>query len=158
MRRIEFRNLFWLILSITIISADQITKFIIMNKMQIGDSIEIIKGFLYIAYTKNTGAAWGIFHEHTEYLAIFSVIATLALIYMLMHMKRKFGAFSLAVLIGGAVGNAIDRIKLGGVVDFIDTYIFRYDFPTYNVADAAITVGVILLLIYMLFIHREMQQ
>lgn len=158
MRRIEFRNLFWLILSITIISADQITKFIIMNKMQIGDSIEIIEGFLYIAYTKNTGAAWGIFHEHTEYLAIFSVVATLALIYMLIHMKRKFGAFSLAMLIGGAVGNAIDRIKLGWVVDFIDTYIFGYDFPTYNVADAAITVGVILLLIYMLFIHREMQQ
>ena len=77
---------------------------------------------------------------------------------MLMHMKRKFGAFSLAMLIGGAVGNAIDRIKLGWVVDFIDTYIFGYDFPTYNVADAAITVGVILLLIYMLFIHREMQQ
>lgn len=158
MRRIEFKNLLWLTLSITIISADQITKSVIMNKMQIGDSIEIIEGFLYIAYTKNTGAAWGIFHEHTEYLAIFSVVATLALIYMLMHMKRKFGAFSLAMLIGGAVGNAIDRIKLGWVVDFIDTYIFGYDFPTYNVADAAITVGVILLLIYMLFIHREMQQ
>jgi signal peptidase II len=157
LRRINSKNLLWLILSISLIAGDQLTKFFIMKNMQMGDSIEIIRGFLYIGYTKNTGAAWGIFGEHTEYLAIFSVLSSLVLIFILLHMKRKLGALSLAILIGGAVGNAIDRIRLGWVVDFIDTYIFGYDFPMFNVADSAITVGVIFLLIYMLFIHREMQ-
>ena len=157
MRRINYKNLLWLILSFVIIVFDQLTKFFIMNKMQLGDSIEIVEGFLYIAYTRNTGAAWGIFGEHTEYLAIFSVVASLVLVYVLLHMKRGFGALSLAIVIGGAVGNAIDRIQLGWVVDFIDTYVFGYDFPTFNIADSAITVGVCFLVIYMLFIHREMQ-
>ena len=125
--------------------------------MQLGDKIEVIKGFFYIGYTKNTGAAWGIFSGHTEYLAIFSVVATLGLIYMLLLMKRGLAAFSVALVIAGAIGNAIDRIRLGFVIDFIDTYIFGYDFPTFNIADSAITVGMILLLIYMFFIHREMQ-
>jgi signal peptidase II len=139
-----------------IVAADQLSKFFIVSNMQLGDSIKIIDGFLYITHTRNTGAAWGIFGEHTEYLAIFSVVATIALIVLLLYIKRAFGAFSLALIIGGAVGNAIDRIRLGWVVDFIDAYIFGYDFPAFNVADSAITVGVFLLIIYMLFIHREM--
>ncbi|HRR36098.1 MAG TPA: signal peptidase II, partial [Clostridia bacterium] len=146
----------WLFLSIMIVAADQLSKFFIVSNMQLGDSIKIIDGFLYITHTRNTGAAWGIFGEHTEYLAIFSVVATIALIVLLLYIKRAFGAFSLALIIGGAVGNAIDRIRLGWVVDFIDAYIFGYDFPAFNVADSAITVGVFLLIIYMLFIHREM--
>lgn len=157
MRKINSKNLLWLILSAALIISDQVTKLIISANMQLGDKIEVIKGFFYIGYTKNTGAAWGIFSGHTEYLAIFSVVATLGLIYMLLLMKRGLAAFSVALVIAGAIGNAIDRIRLGFVIDFIDTYIFGYDFPTFNIADSAITVGMILLLIYMLFIHREMQ-
>lgn len=156
LRRINFKNILWLFLSIMIVAADQLSKFFIVSNMQLGDSIKIIDGFLYITHTRNTGAAWGIFGEHTEYLAIFSVVATIALIVLLLYIKRACGAFSLALIIGGAVGNAIDRIRLGWVVDFIDAYIFGYDFPAFNVADSAITVGVFLLIIYMLFIHREM--
>ncbi|HNZ40611.1 MAG TPA: signal peptidase II [Clostridia bacterium] len=156
LRRINFKNILWLFLSILIIAADQLSKFFIVSNFQLGDSIKIIDGFLYITHTRNTGAAWGIFGEHTEYLAIFSVVATIALVVMLLYMKRACGAFSLALIIGGAVGNAIDRIRLGWVVDFIDAYIFGYDFPAFNVADSAITAGVFLLIIYMLFVHREM--
>lgn len=156
LRRINFKNILWLFLSIMIVAADQLSKFFIVSNMQLGDSIKIIDGFLYITHTRNTGAAWGIFGEHTEYLAIFSVVATIALIVLLLYIKRAFGAFSLALIIGGAVGNAIDRIRLGWVVDFIDAYIFGYDFPAFNVADSAITAGVFLLIIYMLFVHREM--
>lgn len=157
LRKINSKNLLWLILSAALIISDQVTKLIISANMQLGDKIEVIKGFFYIGYTKNTGAAWGIFSGHTEYLAIFSVVATLGLIYMLLLMKRGLAAFSVALVIAGAIGNAIDRIRLGFVIDFIDTYIFGYDFPTFNIADSAITVGMILLLIYMFFIHREMQ-
>lgn len=156
LRRINFKNILWLFLSILIIAADQLSKFFIVSNFQLGESIKIIDGFLYITHTRNTGAAWGIFGEHTEYLAIFSVVATIALIILLLYIKRAFGAFSLALIIGGAVGNAIDRIRLGWVVDFIDAYIFGYDFPAFNVADSAITAGVFLLIIYMLFVHREM--
>ncbi len=156
LRRINFKNILWLFLSILIIAADQLSKFFIVSNFQLGESIKIIDGFLYITHTRNTGAAWGIFGEHTEYLAIFSVVATIALIVLLLYIKRAFGAFSLALIIGGAVGNAIDRIRLGWVVDFIDAYIFGYDFPAFNVADSAITAGVFLLIIYMLFVHREM--
>jgi len=129
-----------------------------MNKMQLGDSIEIVEGFLYIAYTRNTGAAWGIFGEHTEYLAIFSVVASLVLVYVLLHMKRGFGALSLAIVIGGAVGNAIDRIQLGWVVDFIDTYIFGYDFPTFNIADSAIVIGAFLLIIVFYKAEKDLKK
>lgn len=157
LKRISAKNLLWLFLSIFLIAADQVTKLIITYNMKIGDSITVIEDFLYIGYTRNTGAAWGIFGGHTEYLAIFSIIASIALIYLLLTFKRKFAAFSTALVIGGAIGNAIDRIRLGWVIDFVDTYIFGYDFPMFNVADSAITVGVILLVIYLLFIHREMQ-
>ena len=157
LRKINSKNLLWLILSAALIISDQVTKLVISANMQMGDKIEVIKGFFYIGYTKNTGAAWGMFSGHTEYLAIFSVVATLGLIYILLLMKRGFAAFSVALVIAGAIGNAIDRIRLGFVIDFIDTYIFGYDFPTFNIADSAITVGMILLLIYMFFIHREMQ-
>lgn len=157
LRKINSKNLLWLILSTALIISDQVTKLVISANMQMGDKIEVIKGFFYIGYTKNTGAAWGMFSGHTEYLAIFSVVATLGLIYILLLMKRGFAAFSVALVIAGAIGNAIDRIRLGFVIDFIDTYIFGYDFPTFNIADSAITVGMILLLIYMFFIHREMQ-
>lgn len=157
MRKINSKNLLWLILSTALIISDQVTKLVISANMQMGDKIEVIKGFFYIGYTKNTGAAWGMFSGHTEYLAIFSVVATLGLIYILLLMKRGFAAFSVALVIAGAIGNAIDRIRLGFVIDFIDTYIFGYDFPTFNIADSAITVGMIFLLIYMFFIHREMQ-
>ena len=157
MRGINPKKLLWLLLSAILIISDQVTKLIITTNMQLGDRVEVIKGFLYIGYTRNTGAAWGIFTGHTVYLAIFSIVATLGLIYILLMMKRGFAGFALALVIAGAIGNAIDRIRLGFVVDFIDTYIFGYDFPMFNVADAAITVGALLLVIYMLFIHREMQ-
>ena len=76
LRKINSKNLLWLILSTALIISDQVTKLVISANMQMGDKIEVIKGFFYIGYTKNTGAAWGMFSGHTEYLAIFSVVAT----------------------------------------------------------------------------------
>lgn len=125
--------------------------------MVLGEKHKVINNFLYITYARNSGAAWGIFSDHTIYLTIFSGIATLLLIGFIVTSKRGLASFSFTLIIAGAIGNLIDRIRLGYVIDFIDTYIFGYDFPVFNVADMAVTVGVTFLIIYVLFIHREMQ-
>ena len=157
MRRVNVKSLFWLFLSAAIIVLDQLSKNLISAKLPSGGRITIIEDIFYITYTTNTGAAWGLFSEHTGYLAVFSVIAALVLVYVLMLMRRQFASLSLAMVIGGAIGNAIDRVRVGSVIDFIDLNLFGYnDFPIFNIADCAITVGVGLLVIYILFVHREM--
>jgi signal peptidase II len=157
LRRVNTKSLFWLFLSAALIVLDQFSKYWISAELPTGGRITVIEDIFYITYTTNTGAAWGLFSEHTEYLAIFSIISTLVLVYILMLMRRRFASLSLAMVIGGAIGNAIDRIRVGSVIDFIDVNLFGYnDFPIFNVADCAITAGVSLLVIYVLFVHREM--
>lgn len=157
MRRVNAKSLFWLFLSAALIVLDQLSKCWISAELPSGGRITIIEDIFYITYTTNTGAAWGLFSEHTEYLAIFSIIAALVLVYVLMLMRRQFACLSVAMVIGGAIGNAIDRVKIGSVIDFLDVNLFGYnDFPIFNIADSAITVGVGLLMIYVLFVHREM--
>ncbi|ARJ51624.1 signal peptidase II [Staphylococcus lutrae] len=135
-----------------ILLADQITKFIIRTQMAIGESFEVIPHFLYITSHRNNGAAWGILSGKMTFFIIITLVILVALIvFYIKEAKRDMlMQISISLLFAGALGNFIDRVRSGEVVDFVDTVIFGYEFPIFNVADASLTIGVILLLIVLL--------
>jgi len=148
----------WFLLSFVLIIADQLSKWYIKSNYELLVSKEIIKDFFYITHHQNTGAAWGIFGDSTILLAIASGIVTIFLIGFLYIIDSRFGRLSLAMIIAGAIGNFIDRVLYMKVTDFLDFYIFKYDFPIFNIADCCVVVGTILLCIYILFIYKEEKQ
>ncbi|MEI3610967.1 signal peptidase II [Pseudogracilibacillus sp. SO30301A] len=137
------------ILAIIVIILDQGTKWIVDKKMELYESIPIIENFFYLTSHRNKGAAWGILQGHMTFFYIITVIVIIGIIYyMQKHAKdNKLLAISLSLLLGGAIGNFIDRLVRKEVVDFLDFIIINYDFPIFNVADSALTIGVFLILI-----------
>ncbi|MDT3958855.1 signal peptidase II [Staphylococcus kloosii] len=141
-----------LFIAIIILILDQITKFVIASSMRIGDSFEVIPGFLNITSHRNNGAAWGILSGKMSFFVIITVIILIVLIvfYIKEAKHNLFMQIALSLLFAGALGNFIDRLFHGEVVDFIDTYIVGYNFPIFNVADSSLTIGVILIIITLL--------
>ena len=128
---------------------DQISKLLIVSKLPLGESKTIIKKFFYITHVNNTGAAWGIFSNNTILLIIISILFTGFFIYFIEHNKLKlYEEISSGLILSGIIGNMIDRIFRGYVVDFLNFYIFGYDYPVFNIADTFIVVGVIVLCIF----------
>lgn len=131
------------------IAIDQVSKWIIVKEMELGESIPIIDNVLYITSHRNRGAAWGILENKMWF---FYVITVIFVIFILFYMKKytktdKLLGISLGLILGGAIGNFIDRVVRKEVVDFIHTYIFSYNFPVFNIADSALCVGVALIII-----------
>ena len=142
----------WLIIAIVALTIvlDQVTKYLVASQMTIGQSIPIIDNFLYITSHRNAGAAWGIFQGKMMffYLITLAVIAVVIVWMTRLDIKKdKWLMIALALILGGAVGNFIDRVLYQHVVDFIDTYILGYDFPIFNIADSALCIGVVLMAI-----------
>ncbi|MBW0761291.1 signal peptidase II [Mammaliicoccus lentus] len=147
----------WSIFIVIIIALDQLTKYMIVKSLEIGDSVKVIKNLLYITSHRNDGAAWGILQGK---MWLFYIVTIVVLVILVMFFKSEgYGKpliqFGLSLLIAGSIGNFIDRLFRSEVVDFIDTYIFGYNFPIFNVADAALTIGVIVLIIVILFEGKE---
>jgi signal peptidase II len=145
--------LFYYFIAGFVIILDQLTKWLVVRNMTEGESIQIVDNFLYLTSHRNRGAAWGILEGQMWFFYIITIIVVIGIVYyMQKHAKGKIlFSVSLAFMLGGAIGNFIDRVLRKEVVDFLNTYIFNYDFPIFNIADAALTVGVVLLLIYMFF-------
>ena len=139
-----------IILTIVFLIIDIVSKFIVSNLMNVYDSIVIVKNFFYISYVKNTGAAWSIFSDKTWFVILISlVIIGIIIVYIIKNKpKSVLEKIGYSMVLGGAFGNFIDRIVNGYVIDFLDFYIFGYDYPIFNLADVFIVVGVILLLIH----------
>lgn len=138
-----------LIVAIVILIIDQLTKKIITATMNIGDSYEVIPHFLNITSHRNNGAAWGILSGRMGFFYIITLII-LAVLIIFYIKETKYNAFmqvAISLLFAGALGNFIDRLFNGEVVDFIDTNIFGYDFPIFNIADSSLTIGVIFVII-----------
>ena len=135
-------------ITIVILILDQITKFIITKTMQIGDSFEVIPNFLSITSHRNNGAAWGILSGKMAFFYIITVIILIILIVFFIKEAKHNLLMQIAIslLFAGALGNFIDRVLNGEVVDFVDTYIFSYNFPIFNVADSSLTIGVVLVI------------
>jgi len=148
------------IIALLIIILDQWTKWLIVARMELRESIPIIEGFFSITSHRNSGAAWGILQDQMIFFYIVTVIVVIGIIYML-HKQGKDSplfAVSLSFIFGGAIGNFIDRLFRQEVVDFLDFTIFTYDFPIFNVADSALTVGVILAIIFVFLDERKTKE
>jgi len=137
---------------------DRVSKLVIINKMQLGDSISVINNFFYITYWENKGAAWGIFQNGRWFLVALTSIVTIVLIKLLIDSKNRILSISLATIIGGAVGNLIDRAFRGSVTDFLDFKIIRYNFPIFNVADMCVVIGTFILMFYLIFAFEEKEK
>ncbi|MGN4156363.1 signal peptidase II [Staphylococcus auricularis] len=141
-----------LAVTIFILVFDQLTKWMVATSMRVGESFEVIPGFLNITSHRNNGAAWGILSGKMWFFYIITIIILIVLVGF--YIKEAKGNLAmqvtLSLLFAGAIGNFIDRIINGEVVDFIDTYIFGYDFPIFNVADSSLTIGVIVMIILLL--------
>jgi len=144
----------WLI---SIIVLDQLTKIIIDRTMALHGSIPIIDGFFNLTYVRNTGAAFGMFSRSHEvfrlpFLILVSVVAIGFIVSMLRRLSdQETGMITaLAFILGGALGNLIDRLLHGEVIDFLDVYWLTYDWPAFNLADSFITIGVTITLFFLL--------
>lgn len=128
---------------------DIIVKLFVKNKLALQQSIKIIDNFFYITYVKNTGAAWSILSGEQTFLIIFSLVVIIAILIYLYKKKiyTKLEIIGYGLLISGAIGNLIDRIVYGYVIDYLNFYIFNYDFPVFNIADSCIVIGIMLLFI-----------
>lgn len=150
------RGLHYAIL-VAIFVLDQATKWYVVKNWEIGAQIEVIPGFFSLVHFRNTGAAWGMLHRHTGLLALFSVAV---LVYILVRAKdiiegRQERAIALALVIGGILGNLLDRVWRESVVDFLLFYYHNWFYPAFNVADSAITCGVIIYLFSSFFLGRK---
>lgn len=140
--------LLFIFTALAVIILDQASKFIISVSIGSYDSVTVIEGFFDLVHVRNRGMAFGMMNRPDTGMALYFLIAVtvIAVILILIwsfrlkHDERRL-LFGLSLILGGAIGNLIDRIRLREVIDFLDVYIGSYHWPAFNVADSAITVG-----------------
>ncbi|PSL50754.1 signal peptidase II [Salsuginibacillus halophilus] len=144
-------------LALIIIALDQWTKQLVKSGMELGESRPIIDGVLHLTSHRNAGAAFGILQGQQWLFFIVTVVVTIFIIYYMQTHARfnPWYGIPLGLVFGGAIGNFIDRLAYGEVVDFIDVYIGTYSFPIFNVADMALVVGVGFLIVRMFMDERK---
>lgn len=142
---------------------DQVTKVYIDRTMELFQSIPVVENFFHITYVRNRGAAFSFLSHASWRLPFFiavSLIAAIVIIiaYTKLREEQKLAQVSLAMIFSGAVGNLIDRVRLGEVIDFLDAHWYQHHWPAFNVADSLICVGVFLLAIDMLREEKRQKQ
>jgi signal peptidase II len=143
--------------SVLIVVLDQLSKFIVHSKMNLYDSFQVIPYLLNFTYIKNEGIAFGIYFEGAETIFIvLPILITVYLFYLLRseEFQDKFSQVALYLIIAGAVGNIIDRIFRGYVVDFIDFHLNGMHWYVFNIADSSVTIGLIFLLYSSIIINK----
>ena len=143
------------ILTVVGLLLDQVTKLYIDRGMQLFDSIPVLTNFFHITYVRNRGAAFSFLSDASWRLPFFigiSLVASVAILVAFHKLRddQKLAQGSLAMIFSGAIGNLIDRLRLGEVIDFLDAHWYRHHWPAFNVADSLICVGVFLLAVDML--------
>jgi len=162
MRVKDFRG--WLLLlSVLVVVADRVTKWLAATRIVIGNNVIVIPHVFAISHVENPGAAFSLFNDSSSparvrwLLLIFSLLAAVAVLVALVKLGRRLTAttVALALILGGALGNAWDRLRFGYVIDFLEVHIIHYHWPDFNVADSAIVVGGILLVFDALFNGKD---
>jgi len=161
--KIQSRYLVLAVISGFLVALDQLTKIWVHTGMGLGDSIPVIQDIFHITYVRNPGAAFGIFRESAEMFRqiFFLSMPPIAMIIILSMLKSvpnddRPQIVALSMIFGGAIGNYIDRVRFGYVIDFLDVhYKTVWSYPAFNVADSAIVCGVGVLLILMFFRDRK---
>ena len=137
-----------LIIATIIVIIDQVLKIVIDNILSINESIQVIPNVFYITKVYNTGAAWSLFEGSGILLIIIAIVAFFLLLkYQNYFMENKRNILAFALIYGGLVGNLIDRVIYGYVIDYLHIYIFGFSFPVFNLADMAIVIGFLLVII-----------
>lgn len=146
--------MFWIIVA-ACVAVDQISKLLITANLALGESIPLLGEWLSLTHVLNTGASFSILQGKQGFLIAFTAIVLVLIVYIRYRIPREFNRLHvlLAVFCGGALGNLIDRIYQGAVIDFIDIFIkpFSYNFPVFNFADCFINLGVIIICLCLLF-------
>ncbi len=157
--------IFFLITALAVVIIDQLSKIAVAGSIMYYESVPVINGFLNLVHVRNRGMAFGLMNRPDAQLSFyFLVVATVVAIILLILWFRslKGGSrglvFGLSLVLGGAIGNLIDRLRLKEVVDFIDVFIGEYHWPAFNVADSAVTVGVFWILINVVFFTSPASQ
>ena len=137
-----------------VVVLDQVTKFLVVSEIRYGEIIPVIPGFFNLILTYNLGAAFGIFSGLPDGLRSWVLFGSTALALGIVgyymrtpHGQHRWARLAFAMIIGGAIGNLIDRLRLGMVVDFLDVYLGSYHWPAFNIADSCICIGVFLLVL-----------
>lgn len=146
------------IIAIFAIVADQISKYIVVQNIELYETVPFIDGFMSFYHTRNTGAAFSMLSEHRWVFMVFSFVSMGLIVYLLIKEYRRHILLNIALsmVLGGGIGNMIDRIRLGYVVDFFHTDFVN--FAVFNIADCFITVGAILLGIYVIFFEAKVER
>ena len=152
----------FLLLSVGVLVLDQLSKVAISSTFKLYEVQPIIHGLINLTHIHNTGAVFGLLAGKASlmrklfFLAV-SLLAMGVVLWMVLRLSQgqKVELVALSLIFGGALGNIVDRIRLGEVIDFIDVYYRSYHWPAFNVADSAITIGVILLLFRLVFIKES---
>ena len=150
----------WLAWAVVIVVVDQVTKMLILDNYRLGDST-FITSFFNIVRAHNTGAAFSFLSDAGGWQRwLFTGIGAVATIFIVWQLRahpgQKLFCFSLASILGGAIGNVVDRLMHGYVVDFLDFHVSGLHFPAFNVADSAITLGAVCLILdELLRVRRE---
>ncbi len=142
------------VLAMVILVADQVTKYLVRAHFDLHSIYPVIDGFFNLTHVQNKGAAWGMLHGRTTILSIVSIVMMIGLYLGRKHIfyEHPLQRTAFGLLAGGIVGNLIDRIWFQQVTDFLQVFIGSYEWPSFNIADSAICVGVVL---YILSTYRR---
>lgn len=144
-----------LIMATILVIADQLSKYFVLVNMNLGESKTVIDNFFSFTSHRNRGAAWGILEDSRLFFIIVTIVFLIVLLTYIYKSRNKLTILDIvtfSLVLGGGIGNFIDRIRTGEVVDFLDFNIFGYAFPIFNLADTFICIGVFFLIIK---IYRE---
>lgn len=143
------RDIITLTLGFVVVLGDQFTKTMIRQDLLLGETWPMIPGFFSLTYLRNTGAVWGVFPHQNMWLILLSllVIGVIVIFYRRLVDDRWVYRVAIGCMIGGVLGNLVDRIKLGWVTDFLDFYLLASHWPSFNLADSSICVGVAIYLV-----------
>lgn len=150
MKKINFKYGFlYLITFIIVLGGDLVTKLVVNESMQLGQSYQVIKNFFYFTYIHNTGAAWGMLSGRFFLFYAISIIAGIMLIYYFIKSDKSqvLLRFGIVLIFSGMLGNLYDRVVFYYVRDFLDFFVFGYDFPIFNIADMGVVIGVLLIIL-----------
>lgn len=146
-----------LVIALSIVVLDHITKYLVVSRLSEGSRITIIRDFFDLVHYRNPGAAWGILAAQTPLLSIVSILVIIVVVVAFPKITERVPerCLALGLVIGGIVGNLIDRVLWGEVIDFLDFYLASYHWPAFNVADSAISCGVCLFIFSSFFQHEH---
>jgi len=160
LNQLRVTGLWWCWVAVAVFVADQVTKHMILDSFRLGQ-VEPITGFFNLVFVLNPGAAWSFLADAGGWqrwfftgVSIFASVLIMGWLYTLPKTER-WTSVSLVMILGGALGNLYDRVVYGAVVDFLDFHWSGYHFPAFNVADAAITIGAVMMIIDMFFLQSQ---